>query len=465
MTLYPAHPLADIFPMLDEVNLRTLSLDIKENGQFEPILLLDGKVLDGRNRQAACALAGVEPVYEQFSLDDPLSFVLSKNLHRRHLTESQRAMAAALIVDWERGINQNTGGSANLPTRRAAEKLTISERAVTAARRVRDHGSSELIEAIRQGKVSIHAGEALSELEHAEQTKVLRQEKKAILSAAKQIRAEQAKVRHAVRLTKMEIVAERGRQTAPTSEALIYPVYYADPPWRFGVHSEMTGREKSAENHYPTMPTPEIIELMQKLIGGNHPAVFFCWATNPMLLDALQVMEACGFTYVHHWIWDKVVAGTGYWGRDCHELLLIGRRGDVAAPLAGKQPNTVYSERKTDHSVKPDYFAEQIERLFPDIAKVELFCRRPRKGWDAWGFEATQPVEPDEEAIDEPDPHYDAVCAVFAHNKMASPNIISKLSQVPYTDVCRVLEQLEAQGLVSAPTSSGRRKWIGGRNV
>lgn len=462
MKLYPAHPLADIFPMLDDVNLRTLSLDIKENGQFEPILLLDGKVLDGRNRQAACALASVEPFYEQFTLSDPLTYVLSKNLHRRHLTESQRAMAAASIVDWERGINQITGGSANLPTRRAAEKLTISERAVTAARRVRDHGAPELIEAIRQGRVSIHAGAALSELQHLEQANIVRQERKTILSAAKKIRAEQAKVRHAVRLTKMEIVAERGRRAASTTEALVYPVYYADPPWQFGVHSEVTGRGKSAENHYPTMPTSEIIELMQKLIGGNHPAVFFCWATNPMLLDSLQVMEACGFTYVHHWIWDKVVPGTGYWGRDCHELLLIGRRGEVAAPLEGTQPNTVHTERKAKHSVKPDFFAEQIERLYPNIAKVELFCRRQRKGWDAWGFEAKQP---DEETINATDPHYDAVRAVFARKKMASPNIISKFSGVPYADVCRVLERLEHEGLVSVATSSGRRQWIGGRNV
>ena len=133
MTLYPAHPLADIFPMLDDVNLRTLSLDIKENGQFEPILLLDGKVLDGRNRQAACALAGVKPFYEQFTLSDPLTYVLSKNLHRRHMNEAQRALAAASIVDWEFGLNQHTANIANVQTRRAAEKLTISERSVHSA--------------------------------------------------------------------------------------------------------------------------------------------------------------------------------------------------------------------------------------------------------------------------------------------------------------------------------------------
>src|SRR5690606_32937879 len=80
--------------------------------------------------------------------------------------------------------------------------------------------------------------------------------------------------------------------------------------------------------------------------------------------------------------------GTGYWGRDRHELLLIGRRGDAVAPLPGTQPETVHSERKGRHSAKPDWFAEQIERLYPGIAKIDLFARVARPGWEVWGFEA-----------------------------------------------------------------------------
>lgn len=391
---YPSHPLADIFPMIAEADLKVLAADIAANGQVEPILLLEGKVLDGRNRQAACGLAGADPVYAEFTGADPLSFVLSKNLHRRHLSESQRAIAAAMIVDWERGVNQATVGSANLPTRRAAEKLSVSERAVTAARRVREHGAPELIDAIRAGKVSVHAGEALSELQHAEQARVVREEKKAIVAEAKKIRAEQQKVRHAVRLTTMALVAEKGRETAPGKVERLFPIIYADPPWRFGVYSEETGREKSAENHYPTMDTASISRLLAEIGSPFTPdALLFLWATNPMLLDAVGVMRAWGFTYVHHWIWDKEVAGTGYWGRDRHELLLIGKRGNPPAPLPGTQPETLHRERKGKHSAKPAWFAEQIERLYPDLPKLELFCRSPRPGWDAWGYEAAGRAE------------------------------------------------------------------------
>lgn len=385
---YPAHPLADIFPMIPETDLKVLASDIAANGQVDPILLLEGKVLDGRNRQAACKLAGIEPLYTDFGGADPVSFVLSKNLHRRHLSESQRAMAAAMIVDWERGINQTTAGAANLQTRRAAKKLSISERSVFSAKRIREHGAPELIEAIRSGKVAVHTGEAISELQHAEQARVIREDRKAIVAKAKEIRAEQQKVKHAVRLATMAMVAEKGKATAPAKLDRLYPVYYADPAWKYQVHSEVTGREKSAENHYPTMPTGEIVALMVELIGGSHPAVLFLWATNPMLLDSLRVMEACGFTYVHHWIWDKVDIGTGYWGRDRHELLLIGRRGEVACPLPEMLPPTVYVEKKGEHSAKPEYFAEQIEKFYPNLPKLELNARRRRPGWDVWGYEA-----------------------------------------------------------------------------
>lgn len=385
----PAHPLAELFPMLGEGEIAELADDIVTFGQRVPIVLLDGKVLDGRNRLAACRFAGVEPAFEDYAGDDPLGFVLSHNLHRRHLTASQRAMVAARIVDWDVGLNQHTAGPANLQTREAARRLSISERAVAAAKRIHENGAAELVDAIAQGRITVHAGEALSELEHAAQLEALRQEERAIVARAKDIRAERQRKRHAVRLAHMEMVAERGAGAAPGKVGRLYPVVYADPPWRFGVRAEETGREKSAENHYPTMPTEAICGLLAELGGvAARDAVLFLWATNPMLRDGLAVMQAWGFTYKSHWIWDKEVAGTGYWGRDRHELLLIGTRGEAAAPLPGTQPETVYRERKGRHSAKPDWFAGQVERLFPGVARIELFARAARPGWDVWGFES-----------------------------------------------------------------------------
>ena len=105
---YPVHPVASLFPMIDDESLNALAEDIKKNGQREPIIVAyldeamidEPVVIDGRNRHAACKLAGVEPEFKfVMSLNDRelspqviADWIISHNLHRRHLTTSQKAM-------------------------------------------------------------------------------------------------------------------------------------------------------------------------------------------------------------------------------------------------------------------------------------------------------------------------------------------------------------------------------------
>lgn len=237
----------------------------------------------------------------------------------------------------------------------------------------------------------------------------------------KENRRAMQEVRHSVRLAHMGFVQRNGEARAG-QVAKKYSVIYADPPWQFGVRGEVTGREKGAENHYPTMPTDDICKLWGEIgAPAKADAVLFLWATNPMLPDALRVMEAWGFAYVHHWVWDKCIIGTGYWGRDQHELLLIGRRGNPAAPLPGTQPATVYSETKGPHSAKPVHFAGRIEGLYPGIPKLEMFQRRSsltdgdirlNGKWDFWGLEAGEaeastPPEPESAPVADAGPETD----------------------------------------------------------
>jgi ParB family chromosome partitioning protein len=92
---YPVHPAATLFPMMDAEALQALAADIREHGQREPVILFNGAVLDGRNRLRACELAGVEPQFvTRDDVESPTTFVLSLNLHRRHLTPVQCAALA-----------------------------------------------------------------------------------------------------------------------------------------------------------------------------------------------------------------------------------------------------------------------------------------------------------------------------------------------------------------------------------
>ena len=90
------HEIANIFPLLDGADLDALVADIKENGLLEPIVTHDGKIVDGRNRYLACELAGVEPRFEEWKQNGVslISWVIAKNLRRRHLTSSQGAVCA-----------------------------------------------------------------------------------------------------------------------------------------------------------------------------------------------------------------------------------------------------------------------------------------------------------------------------------------------------------------------------------
>jgi N6-adenosine-specific RNA methylase IME4 len=116
--------------------------------------------------------------------------------------------------------------------------------------------------------------------------------------------------------------------------------------------------------------------------------VLLMWTTVPHAAIAMDVMRLRSFTYKSQVVWDKEVAGTGYWFSNQHEILLVGTRGNVAAPAPGTQWPSVIRERKREHSRKPEKSYQMIEAYFPNIPKIELNCRgAPRPGWYGWGNE------------------------------------------------------------------------------
>lgn len=92
---YDVHPAANLFPMMTEDEFDELAEDIREHGQILPIILHEGKILDGRNRAMACHRLGRAPRVETLICDDPISWAISANAKRRNLNKSQLAAVAA----------------------------------------------------------------------------------------------------------------------------------------------------------------------------------------------------------------------------------------------------------------------------------------------------------------------------------------------------------------------------------
>jgi N6-adenosine-specific RNA methylase IME4 len=208
------------------------------------------------------------------------------------------------------------------------------------------------------------------------------------------LRADAKEARHAERMAKL---VEVSRANAPLPSDRRYPVIYADPPWKFRVH-EGADNEWAAEQHYPTMELEDICALPVADTVATPDAVLFLWTPASNLLEALRVVDAWGFEYVTCAVWVKAsgVLGFGHWVRTDHELLLVARRGSIPCPLPADRPSSVIQAPRREHSRKPDEAYEVIERMYPDLPRIELFARNARAGWAAWGnqtekFDVTAP--------------------------------------------------------------------------
>lgn len=194
------HPLADIFPLLEGPKLHELARDIAENGLREPIQLHEGKILDGRNRYLAWTqVLGRKspPKSEQYEGSDPLAFVVSLNLHRRHLNESQRAMVAARIANMGRGRPEENPSIEGIKQPDAAKLLNVGkasvERAKAVQREAADESKSEqhrkaaasLTKMVESGDLAVSAAERVCRLSPDEFVEAVNGGAESVRAAAK----------------------------------------------------------------------------------------------------------------------------------------------------------------------------------------------------------------------------------------------------------------------------------------
>jgi hypothetical protein len=193
----PMHPYAELFPPMSPPEFDRLCDDIFRHGLQEEIVVHEDQVLEGRHRYLACLAKGVLPRFRVYAGEcgSPLAFVVAKNLHRRHLTESQRALLAARLKPLfeeearqrqraalkqgrespvrsnltEREKDANNGESAQ----KAAELMQVSRTSVKTADRVKKKGVPQLVDALAAGKISVSAAARIAGLPAEQQQAVV----------------------------------------------------------------------------------------------------------------------------------------------------------------------------------------------------------------------------------------------------------------------------------------------------
>lgn len=173
------HPIADVWPMMDEAKLHELADDIRKNGQLVPVWLYEGKILDGRNRWAACKIAGVEPKTKEYTGDEPTAFAVSLNDRRRHMNKGALAAVAAELEPYfaadAKKRQRASGGDkvsekaravvAKMPEpliekttatsrKEAARQVGVGERYVQDAKKVKSE-APEVFERLKAGKITL----------------------------------------------------------------------------------------------------------------------------------------------------------------------------------------------------------------------------------------------------------------------------------------------------------------------
>ena len=171
-----SHEYADLFPMMATADIARLAEDIRENGQADPIVTYEGKILDGRNRYQACMMVDVDPVFAEYEGAEPLAFVVSHNLHRRHLDETQRGVVGAKIADLPAHRPSGTPpiGGVKTPTRaETAKMLNVGHGTIDRARQAMKKGIPEIVSMMETGEITAYAASVVAKLPEEEQRKAV----------------------------------------------------------------------------------------------------------------------------------------------------------------------------------------------------------------------------------------------------------------------------------------------------
>jgi N6-adenosine-specific RNA methylase IME4 len=378
----PFHEIASIISV-DRETIDEVKADIQKNGQQFPVILYEGKVLDGRHRYIACTELGIDVKTEQYTGVNPARYVISTLSRRNFKSKEQLYLCIKRLGeladkhDEVKAKVAETGNKKRSEAAKGNQNASKNSPATSCGDTERDHkaeAASKTSTAVAD-EIGVNRGA----VERAEELDKKRPD------LAQEVAAGEITFTAAKRKMKKDEVSEKVAELPQDK----YRIIYADPPWKYndtqgGSISDSYG---AAEKHYPSMTLTEICNLPIKDMATDD-SVLFLWVTSPLLPEGLKVAKEWGYTYKSAFVWDKVKHNMGHYNSVRHELLFICTKGSCTPDIA-KLFDSVQEIERTKHSAKPEEFRAIIDTIYPYGRRIELFRRGDAPdGWDVWGNES-----------------------------------------------------------------------------
>ena len=355
-----------------------LVADVAKRGVIQPVVVHDGKIIDGRHRWLACEKLGCAcPTVEWTGgAESAVEHVVALNASRRHMTPGQRACVAVDLLphleieakqrqgartDLVAGLPQSANGGGRSRDR-AAAALGVSARYVSQAKRLK-RDDPQAFEQVRAGACT--------------------------LAEAKRRRHERARQQR--REDNQRKIDRCPSMAAVFGTDAKFSTIVVDPPWDYASQNLLD----RGMMDYATMPLAEIAALPVADMADDDSHCYL-WATNRMLADAHDVLAAWEFSYRSMLTWCKPGLGMGTYFRSTTEHVLFAVRG--SQPLLRHNCGTWFHAARKGHSVKPDAFYGLVESCSPG-PYLELFGRLERPGWAVWG-EVSSEIHHENDGLD-----------------------------------------------------------------
>lgn len=385
MRRYKVHPAAEVFPLLSDDELQKLADDIKERGQDEPITVWGTKniLVDGRNREAACRMAGVNPTVNEREFKDDADvarFVVSANVRRRHMNASQLAMAGARLEPfYAAAAKENKGGrprkpEANLPQVSrgatvaradqsrddAANDVGVSPRLVQDAKTVQAKAAPEVVKAVDAGTMAVSAAAKLASLplddQRAVVAKIQAGEAKNAQQAMRRIEEEKrVAVAPSDRPDAQILVGDCIEHLGAMAAGSVHCVA-TDPPYGIDVHNTRRGAADYADGwEY----TAELLQLtcaaLERVCTSDAHLYFFAGYTHAH--DVKRILAEHFDVQDNPIIWVKgnhTMCDFSQWYPNKHEYIWFAKQRGSRRKLARCIPDVIEcsAERSSTHSAE-----------------------------------------------------------------------------------------------------------------